>query len=150
MGIQTTGKERRSNSKIYIRLPKKKPDDVIEEGKACCSVEGEAEECQESVPKTWNLRPRRPLHKQSNGNGGTGTHKIGVLTIQENTSRSPVHQNRPDLEVNAVEKKQKFSISLSREEIEEDIFALTGAKPSRRPKKRSRAVQKQLDVRLFF
>ncbi|KAG0480668.1 hypothetical protein HPP92_011206 [Vanilla planifolia] len=47
-----------------------------------------------------------------------------------------------------VEKKEqrKFSISLSREEIEEDIFALTGSRPRRRPKKRARIVQRQLDA----
>ncbi|MBA0553520.1 hypothetical protein Golob_012697, partial [Gossypium lobatum] len=42
-------------------------------------------------------------------------------------------------------KKQKFSISLTREEIDEDIFAMTGSKASRRPKKRAKNVQKQLD-----
>ncbi|XP_068641962.1 uncharacterized protein [Aristolochia californica] len=38
----------------------------------------------------------------------------------------------------------RLSISLS-EEIEEDIWALTGSRPSRRPKKRHRNVQKKLD-----
>jgi hypothetical protein len=114
-------------SKIYIRLPKKKADDV----------EAEADE---SAPKTWNLRPRRPLHKQID--------KTAFSPAVEHKSHSPVRQNRPEVEVNTLEKsekKHKFSISLSREEIEEDIFALTGSKPSRRPKKRARAIQKQLD-----
>ncbi|PKA64657.1 hypothetical protein AXF42_Ash007404 [Apostasia shenzhenica] len=46
------------------------------------------------------------------------------------------------------EKKEqrKFSIPLSREEIEEDVFALTGSRPHRRPKKRARIVQRQLDA----
>ncbi|XP_050230225.1 proline-rich receptor-like protein kinase PERK7 [Mercurialis annua] len=46
-----------------------------------------------------------------------------------------------------VEKKEKlkFWISLSREEIEEDIFIMTGSRPSRRPKKRPKNVQKALD-----
>ncbi|XP_068639102.1 uncharacterized protein [Aristolochia californica] len=39
----------------------------------------------------------------------------------------------------------KLSISLSREEIEEDVWALTGSRPSRRPKKRLRNVQNKLD-----
>ncbi|KAI3693870.1 hypothetical protein L1987_76825 [Smallanthus sonchifolius] len=43
-------------------------------------------------------------------------------------------------------KKRKFSITLSRDEIEEDIFSFTRSKPSRRPKKRPRSVQKQLDT----
>ncbi|XP_020584980.1 uncharacterized protein LOC110027772 [Phalaenopsis equestris] len=42
--------------------------------------------------------------------------------------------------------KHKFSISLSKEEIEEDVFALTGSRPRRRPKKRPRVAQRQLDA----
>ncbi|KAL3649407.1 hypothetical protein CASFOL_005810 [Castilleja foliolosa] len=48
------------------------------------------------------------------------------------------------------EKKEKvclsINIELSKEEIEKDIFALTGSKPIRRPKKRPRNIQKQVDA----
>jgi hypothetical protein len=44
-------------------------------------------------------------------------------------------------------KRAPFSVSLTAEEIEEDIYALTGARPRRRPRKRPRVVQRQLDVR---
>jgi len=37
--------------------------------------------------------------------------------------------------------------SLTAEEVEEDVYALTGARPRRRPRKRPRVVQRQLDVR---
>ncbi|PKU84887.1 uncharacterized protein LOC110098950 [Dendrobium catenatum] len=40
----------------------------------------------------------------------------------------------------------KFSISLSRKEIEEDFIAITGSRPSRRPTKRPKHIQQQLDV----
>ncbi|CAL9779485.1 unnamed protein product [Musa acuminata subsp. burmannicoides] len=40
----------------------------------------------------------------------------------------------------------KFSITLTREEIEEDIYAVTGHRARRRPRKRPRLVQKQLDL----
>lgn len=43
-------------------------------------------------------------------------------------------------------KKRKFWISLSREEIEEDVYSLTGSRPARRPKKRPKAVQKLVDT----
>ncbi|CAN1826472.1 hypothetical protein LINPERHAP1_LOCUS31563 [Linum perenne] len=39
----------------------------------------------------------------------------------------------------------KFSASLSRKEIEDDFMAMFGHRPARRPKKRPRIVQKQLD-----
>uniref|UniRef100_A0A0A9DLN2 DUF1639 domain-containing protein n=1 Tax=Arundo donax TaxID=35708 RepID=A0A0A9DLN2_ARUDO len=42
-------------------------------------------------------------------------------------------------------KRAPFSVSLTAEEIEEDIYALTGARPRRRPRKRPRVVQRQLD-----
>lgn len=41
-----------------------------------------------------------------------------------------------------LEKKRKLWISLSKEEIEEDVYSLTGSRPARRPKKRPRNVQK--------
>ncbi|OEL20428.1 hypothetical protein BAE44_0018553 [Dichanthelium oligosanthes] len=42
-------------------------------------------------------------------------------------------------------KRAPFSVALTAEEVEEDIYALTGARPRRRPRKRPRAVQRQLD-----
>jgi hypothetical protein len=42
--------------------------------------------------------------------------------------------------------KRKFWIALSKEEIEEDIFVMTGSRPNRRPRKRPKNVQKQMDV----
>ncbi|KAK4421277.1 hypothetical protein Salat_2078200 [Sesamum alatum] len=41
--------------------------------------------------------------------------------------------------------KRKVWISLSREEIEEDVYALTGGRPARRPRRWPKNVQKQLD-----
>ncbi|PSS35934.1 Pescadillo like, partial [Actinidia chinensis var. chinensis] len=135
------GKDGRS--KIYIRLRKNKSDDVQNEGKT--GTEGG--EVDELVGKSWNLRPRKPIRKLSNANGG--------VSLQENKASQQITPNRPDLirmqtgpeaEIaEKKEKKQKFSVSLSRLEIEEDVFALTGSKPARRPKKRAKIVQKQLD-----
>ncbi|KAL6840464.1 hypothetical protein ACP4OV_030274 [Aristida adscensionis] len=45
--------------------------------------------------------------------------------------------------VSAAEKEAR--VALSAEEVEEDIYALTGARPRRRPRKRPRVVQRQLD-----
>ncbi|KAK9076494.1 hypothetical protein SSX86_004828 [Deinandra increscens subsp. villosa] len=147
-----SGKGNRSINKICIRFPKnsvvKHDAAVIEE-----TVPSAAEE-DESSPKTWNLRPRRPPmnHKQS----GIGSTKICSSPLPENRTShgskisNPTKQT-PELKINdysnpMTSKKHKFSITLSRDEIEEDVFSLTGSKPSRRPKKRPRTVQKQLDV----
>ncbi|KAK9056442.1 hypothetical protein SSX86_023803 [Deinandra increscens subsp. villosa] len=42
-------------------------------------------------------------------------------------------------------RKRRLWISLSKEEIEEDVFAFTGSRPARRPKKKNRIAQKQVD-----
>ncbi|KAG9136458.1 hypothetical protein Leryth_025194 [Lithospermum erythrorhizon] len=106
--------------------------------------------------RTWNLRPRKPIKKLSTGKGGEGGvgSKVGGSgsSVQGKTDalqKGNIENGRriklgSDVNVKK-EKKVKFSISLTREEIEEDVFSLTGSKPTRRPKKRAKTVQKQLD-----
>jgi hypothetical protein len=45
-----------------------------------------------------------------------------------------------------MKEKVKFSISLSKREIEDDFLEMVRIRPPRRPKKRPRIVQKNLDV----
>ncbi|KAL1802750.1 hypothetical protein ACET3Z_031397 [Daucus carota] len=87
--------------------------------------------------KTWNFRPRKPLRRLSNGNDGAG-HESKAETRQQLDVITKTHQVKK-------EKKQKFSVLLTHEEIENDIFLMTGGRPSRRPRKRAKTVQKQLD-----
>nr|GMC80418.1 neurofilament heavy polypeptide-like [Ipomoea batatas] len=146
--------QKESRSKIVLKLPRKnkgveiqeetKADEAQEEGKTVVApVDQESSE--EPVPKTWNLRPRKPIQKSLNLNGV----QFKAAMIEDKTQsphRTPI---RSEAEFNGAEKKEKrqrFSLALSREEIEEDIFALTGSKPVRRPKKRAKSVQKQLDT----
>lgn len=42
--------------------------------------------------------------------------------------------------------REKFSVALSKKEIGEDFLAFTGHKPARRPKKRAKIVQRELDT----
>ncbi|KAK2973161.1 hypothetical protein RJ640_009584 [Escallonia rubra] len=65
------------------------------------------------------------------------------------TRTKPQNKRTP----NGEEKKGKrrtFAIALTREEIEEEVFAMTGARPSRRPKKRPRTVQRQIGFYEFL
>nr|CAB3472343.1 unnamed protein product [Digitaria exilis] len=55
-------------------------------------------------------------------------------------------ERRPSRARAEVLDRPRFSATLTSEEIEEDIYAFTGARPRRRPKRRPRAVQKQLDM----
>ncbi|KAL3497541.1 hypothetical protein ACH5RR_040273 [Cinchona calisaya] len=118
----------------------------------------------ENDPKPWNLRPRRVVSKEKlqdetgsywrNNNESGG----GVLKSYSRAARGTAaaeggggvvgqvgygteRQQRKVVE----EKKKRLWISLSKEEIEEDVYSLTGSRPSRRPKKRPRNIQKQLD-----
>lgn len=82
----------------------------------------------------WNLRTRRGQVKdQGVSREERGGHVRTVRLRSEDAER----RERP-----------RFSVSLTREEIDEDVYALTGARARRRPKKRPRSVQKQLDVSL--
>lgn len=106
----------------------------------------------EGEPKTWNLRPRKPICKSLNGLNG----KINGSSMQYKKTHSPLRNSSNRLGENEAnggggQKKEKRKLSIwiaiSKEEIEEDVFILTGSKPTRRPKKRERHIQKHLDVR---
>ncbi|KAK7269783.1 hypothetical protein RIF29_22519 [Crotalaria pallida] len=104
--------------------------------------------------RPWNLRTRRSACPEK------------ALKIEEkklNYSSSPLRTNNNNNNVSVVvggvvtkppklrgttEKveKVKFSVPLTRKEIEEDFMELLGHRPPRRPKKRPRIVQKQLDA----
>ncbi|KAF3494339.1 hypothetical protein DY000_02056718 [Brassica cretica] len=114
---------------------------------------GGGQEGDEFGPKTWNLRPRKPpTKKRSIGGscGGSGT--VLAENKTQGTVRTEAIRSRNGVDAKIAttterkEKKPRLSISLSKLEIDEDIYSLTGSKPSRRPKKRAKNVQKQLDV----
>ncbi|KAJ0246583.1 hypothetical protein HA466_0170970 [Hirschfeldia incana] len=114
---------------------------------------GGGQEGDEFGPKTWNLRPRKPPTKKRSIGGNSGgtllTENKAQGTVRTEAIRS---RNGVDAKIATTttterkEKKPRLSISLSKMEIDEDIYSLTGSKPSRRPKKRAKNVQKQLDV----
>ncbi|WOK97724.1 hypothetical protein Cni_G06432 [Canna indica] len=91
----------------------------------------------EPEPPRWNVRtrrraPRAPMgiERHLNDSPAVATEKRTVRLRSEDSERR---------------ERAKFSISLTRDEIDEDIYAVTGCRARRRPKKRPRAVQKQLD-----
>jgi hypothetical protein len=70
--------------------------------------------------------------------------------LRERTRRRPAAKSWVASAPSSLRRRRKcapFSVSLTAEEIEEDVYALTGARPRRRPRKRPRVVQRQLDVR---
>ncbi|KAF7132153.1 hypothetical protein RHSIM_Rhsim09G0105900 [Rhododendron simsii] len=117
--------------------------------------------------RPWNLRTRRAGCKAPNGingaaggggvsggcgggvNGGVGKGlRVGErreanFSPLRHESESPRLAGDFDGEKR---ERSRFSVSLSRREIEEDFRALTGNRPPRRPKKRPKIVQKELDI----
>ncbi|PIN02540.1 hypothetical protein CDL12_24940 [Handroanthus impetiginosus] len=131
-----------------LKINKNDADDeeVQDEGKDNNNIDEEI--------KTWNLRPRKPIRKPLNVNGGTVKNNGSVMP-EKIKVQSPLRnlnnksgENGGNCGVGG-EKKEKrklsIAVALSKDEIEEDIFALTGSKPARRPKKRAKNIQKQVD-----
>ncbi|ONK66704.1 uncharacterized protein A4U43_C06F11100 [Asparagus officinalis] len=118
--------ERRPGSRVPSRVRRRrfsKSDPVAREGDEDGPPEKES---------PWNLRTRRGQVKdQGVSREERGGHVRTVRLRSEDAER----RERP-----------AFSVSLTREEIDEDVYALTGARARRRPKKRPRSVQKQLDM----
>ncbi|KAK1370420.1 hypothetical protein POM88_036512 [Heracleum sosnowskyi] len=88
-------------------------------------------EVDESSGKPWDLRSGMPVSAQQ-----PPPHQTNEATnldggVERNERRE--------------KKKEKLRISLTKEEIEEDLYSLTGSMPSQRPRKRTRAVQKLVD-----
>ncbi|XP_024987828.1 uncharacterized protein LOC112522760 [Cynara cardunculus var. scolymus] len=103
--------------------------------------------------RPWNLRTRRAACKapsSSNGVNGNGDIVKPNVSPVRNECRSP--KSRPvgggATATTSGEKRErpKFSITLSRRELEDDFTAMAGRRLPRKPKKRPRIIQKQLDT----
>ncbi|RLN31194.1 formin-like protein 18 [Panicum miliaceum] len=86
-------------------------------------------------PRPWNLRTRRSATVAPLASRSEGAWKAAAGQAHQSLASPP-----------AVPTKRGFSASLTKEEIAEDFAAIRGTRPPRRPKKRPRAVQRQLDM----
>ncbi|KAK8510856.1 hypothetical protein V6N13_097578 [Hibiscus sabdariffa] len=103
--------------------------------------EGEEEE-EEAVQRPWNLRPRKAVVETSAAIMTSVAEKTTETAAPKSMRLRGLAENGG---VTEKKEKRKFWIALSKEEIEEDIFVITGSRPARRPKKRPKNIQKQLD-----
>ncbi|KAJ8630694.1 hypothetical protein MRB53_024017 [Persea americana] len=111
-------------------------------------VPEQREDAESSQP--WNLRTRRAALKapavESGGGNGRSSPPLAVpAAAAGNSTRSRLRGLAADSQIVEKKEKMKFSVPLSREEIEEDFFIITGSRPPRRPKKRAKMIQRQLD-----
>lgn len=117
--------------------------------------------------RPWNLRTRRaackaPMNGIAGGGGGgggsNGALKVDVIRNHGSSSLSPLRSEIKSVRLRSEfagagdsytgekRKRTNFSVSLGRREIEEDFMAMVGHRPPRRPKKRAKMVQKNLDT----
>ena len=97
--------------------------------------------------RPWNLRTRRAACKAPIGPKGLRIEERKVNYSPLRSDNNGVYSPRLRLPEKEKEKpRTKLTVPLSRKEIEEDFMVMLGQRPARRPKKRSRNVQKQMDV----
>lgn len=96
-----------------------------------------------------NLRTRRAVCRDPNGVPISSDRKPGYSAAKPSEVKSPARSNAGKVKVGGDDggerPREKFSISLSKQEIEEDFLAILGTRPARRPKKRPRNIQKKID-----
>ncbi|KAG8382877.1 hypothetical protein BUALT_Bualt05G0125000 [Buddleja alternifolia] len=128
---------------------------------AAASAEGETN-------RPWNLRTRRapsktPVSVLFSGGGGKGLRvdvgrpnsgfaqtkvAAAAAAAAAMSNKLPIQRSGGGGAAASGVKREraKFSVPLSKKEIEEDFMAMVGHRPPRRPKKRARTIQKQIDV----
>lgn len=84
-----------------------------------------AEEAQEAPRRQWNLR-ERTTWRDYRAEDARQPKKLGSTDAGGQNSRG-------------------FSVALTKQEIEADFIAITGRKPPRRPKRRTKSVQRQIE-----
>ncbi|MED6205659.1 hypothetical protein PIB30_019781 [Stylosanthes scabra] len=103
--------------------------------------------------RPWNLRTRRAACKAPPSASPQAQALITQTGSEEgnklfDVGGSSSHYQVKDKKVMMMmmNERSKFSVSLSKEEVEQDFWGLVGTRPPRRPKKRPRIVQRQLDT----
>ncbi|XP_039072100.1 uncharacterized protein LOC120219353 [Hibiscus syriacus] len=97
--------------------------------------------------RPWNLRKRRAACKAPI-DGGTNNNYNSPTRNEVINSLRVRNRGQPVVSVANEEMKRarpEFSVSLSKQEIEEDFMVMVGRRPRKRPKKRARYAQKELD-----
>ncbi|KAM4095257.1 hypothetical protein ACJW30_08G016000 [Castanea mollissima] len=99
--------------------------------------------------RPWNLRTRRAACKAPIGPKGLriDERKVNCLPLRsENNNNGGVSVKSPRLKKEKEKQRTKLIVPLGKKEVEEDFMEMIGQRPARRPKKRPRIVQKQIDT----
>lgn len=97
-----------------------------------------------------NGESKAPVTSSDNANGDfTSLSRIEIDAVGHGFVDPISSRLRSNIPSNEVET-PKFSLQLLRKQIDEDFMVLTGCRPRKRPTKRPRVVQKELDVSCMF
>ncbi|KAJ0674604.1 hypothetical protein HanLR1_Chr12g0441771 [Helianthus annuus] len=121
-----------------------KMKDAILRGSFPASATVPATTSSSPAEKPWNLRTRRAACKSPARNGDD--RKPNFSPARNEGNKSPVTVAVTGTVSGDKRDREKFSVALSRRELEEDFTAMTGRRLPRKPKKRPRYIQKQLDT----
>lgn len=139
--------------KMKFRLPE---DGASADAGASAAAAGGGE-VEESSSRPWNLRKRRAACRAPDDDSGRRDFPSSSPPPpppESSLKSSRLRSMAAERGGGEKKERRKLSLSLSKDEIEEDIFLMTGSRPARRPKKRARNVQKQVDASphnpLFF
>ncbi|KAL8140078.1 hypothetical protein V2J09_006099 [Rumex salicifolius] len=106
--------------------------------------------------RPWNLRTRRSACKDPSANGVSNgriprvdeqkpSYPLPMAPIKSPTRQTNVYGGENGNTSGEKRPRAKLRVPLMKQEIEDDFVAMTGIRPPRRPKKRPRLVQKQID-----
>ena len=102
--------------------------------------------------RPWNLRTRRAACKAPIGPKGLRIEerKVNYSPLRsENNNNGGVSVKSPRIKKEKEKQRTKLIVPLGKKEVEEDFMEMIGQRPARRPKKRPRIVQKQIDVSIY-
>ncbi|GJN05905.1 hypothetical protein PR202_ga23580 [Eleusine coracana subsp. coracana] len=111
-------------------------DEVEVAGSEGAAPVADADDAEEEEEALEAMRPRTRRRRRR-----------GTAVATPPASTSPQAERRPPRAVRGEHlDRARFSVTLTAEEIDEDIYAVTGVRARRRPRRRPRPVQKQLDM----
>ncbi|KAJ3669270.1 hypothetical protein LUZ60_011220 [Juncus effusus] len=98
---------------------------------------------EEALP--WNLRRRRENQNEKQNNDEVLNLRRRRESQNENQNNDEVLKLGSQANEDSGERKMELTIRLTAKEIEADFLAMAGKKPARRPKKRAKRIQQQID-----
>ncbi|KAF1888621.1 hypothetical protein Lal_00011395 [Lupinus albus] len=154
---EVEGSEKKEKTKVTFQLQEGNKgsvsgSDVSGEGEGLelCGEESNlnTKEDEGEGKKTWNLRPRKEkkVAKSGTTNGSGGRRSVVQDSSQTKMPTRPRTPRAANSTPGSGQSGTVFSLTLTKSEIEEDFLKMTGQLPPKKPQRRSKNVQKHMDV----